>query len=254
MSAPIWTILIPTIPKRAPMFVKLMERLLPQTDAHGDSVRVVAWLNDGAPRLAEIRDRMIHDASEAGTEYVSFVDDDDMVTEDYVDSIMGAMLAHPGQRPVDHIGFRVFMTKDGQAHQPYGGFSPQVPSEFRKGWRAEPGIVEHSLKWKRWGITNGGMLFRDFTHIDPIRTMYASAGRFAEAPALGAEDRAWVKQVRPFLKTEAFVEKVLYHYRWVPADSAWDRPMGPSDYWPVAYPHMLDEIDHPNFAWHPEGY
>lgn len=231
MSRRSWTILIPTIPKRNAQFVDLMRALMPQVDAAnaacGSDVRVTAWRNEGVPKLGTVRDRLVkyahlvHDA-----DYISFVDDDDMVPDYYVEEIFRAI--NSCAEPPDHVGFPIEMTRDGQ---PFEG-----------------GRVEHSLKWSRWGMTNGRMLFRDFTHIDPVRTEIALQGAFSLAEQYGAEDRAWVKQVRPHMKTEVYIDKPMYFYRWVPAESAWQHPGAA-----IGNPAVRPSITNPHFSWHPES-
>jgi hypothetical protein len=89
------------------------------------------------------------------------------------------------------------------------------------------------------------MLVRDFTHVDPIRWDHAIRGRFAVARAGRAEDRAWCKQVRPFLRTEAYVDKIMYHYLWSQSTSSWQRP---ERLMPGTAPRPV--IEHPHFEWH----
>lgn len=204
---PTWMILIPTVPARTASFQLLVHRLLPQLDYWQGHVQVCGWLNVGEPRLAEIRDALLEHAERSGAEYVSFIDDDDMVPEYYVGVIMEEL--RKVNFSVDHVGFQLEYWKDG---------------EFRS-------IVEHSLKHKKWGHTvvreNGARrleLYRHFTHVDPIRTELARRGRFARAGLHQPEDRNWVRQVTPHVRTEVFVPRVMYQYFWTPAASAWDGP------------------------------
>lgn len=215
MSAPTWAILIPTIGQRESLFLRLLDVLLPQLDAYAGQVRVVAWRNDGHPRLAELRDAMI---GSADAEYVSFIDDDDLVSHRYVKAIADALHDRP-----DHVGFRLEYCVDGE------------PKE----------IVDHSLRHHRWHRNVDGTLVRDFTHVDPVRREHAIRGRFATAKLGRAEDRVWVKQVRPWLRTEAYVDDVLYRYLWSQSTSSWQRP---ERLVPSSRPRPA--IDHPYFAWH----
>ena len=220
VGRPTWTILIPTIPQRQHLLERLLERLLPQLDPHHGRVRVLAWRNVGVPALGEVRDGLI-DA--AGTEYVSFVDDDDLVPEYYVAEIVKALETRP-----DHVGFQLEYTTD-----QHGNMGREV--------------VEHSLRWRRWARV-GGVLCRDFTHLDPLPTRLAQRGRFAVARPRRAEDRVWVKQVRPYLSSEVYIPKIMYHYQWSQQGSSWERP---HELQPAAHPPP--EINHPHFSWHPES-
>jgi glycosyltransferase involved in cell wall biosynthesis len=223
-TLPRWTILVPTISERAHLLARLLDRLLPQLDAHAGAVRVLAWHNNGTPGLGVIRDRLIADA---GSEYVSFIDDDDLVAEDYVAAVMDALAQGP-----DHVGFKLEFTA--AAHE--GGVAGRE-------------IVEHSLVHGRWGRTREGVLVRDFTHVDPIRRTIAMNGSFIVRRPGRAEDRHWVKQVRPWLAgmAEVYVDRVLYHYLYDAAVSAWQRPGE------LAAVRPRLDVDHPYFAWHPES-
>lgn len=242
MTVPSWAILVPTIPRRTASFVKLMDALLPQLEdierprtvnrTDWQSVAVIAWLNDGTVPggLAGIRDELLRYADLAGFEYVSFVDDDDMVPAYYVHEIRNALRLKP-----DHVGFPIQYYKDGRLKQAY---------------------VEHSLKWKMWGINRTARghadLVRDFTHIDPIRTEHARRGTFLGGPPHSAEDRRWVRQVRPHLKTEVFIDKIMYQYFWSPAESSWDAPgkVGQTGQRDVK---LARSISSPHLFWHPES-
>jgi len=62
------------------------------------------------------------------------------------------------------------------------------------------------------------VLYRDITQVNPVRTRIARQADF-RAKSDGAEDWSYVSQVRPLLKTQATVGRVLYHYFHDPADS-----------------------------------
>jgi hypothetical protein len=221
-DAPTWTILVPTIPQREAVFLRLMAVLLPQLDAHEGRVRVMAWRNVGRPRLGELRDRMIRYAD--ASDYVSFIDDDDLVPDYYVSEIVAALESRP-----DHVGFQLDYTSDTD-----GVLGHEV--------------VDHSLRHGRWHRNSEGRLVRDFTHVDPIRRELAMNGSFAVAKKGRAEDRQWVKQVRGWLRTEVYIDKIMYYYIWSYAGSSWglDRVIFPAD-------APRPEIDHPYFEWHPES-
>lgn len=217
MADPTWTILIPTIGQREALFRRLLDVLLPQLDEHAGRVRVLAWWNNGRPTLGSIRQGLVEAAD---TDYVSFVDDDDLVAESYVADIVHAMATG---RP-DHVGFQVQYYSEG------------VPA----------GLCDHSLRHRRWYRRPDGLLCRDFTHIDPIRRDLALRGNFRGVRPGRAEDRAWVKQVRPFVRTEEYIDKVLYHYLWSADVSAWQRPdQIQRDF------ERPPVVEHPYFAWHP---
>ena len=223
---PLWTILVPTIPEREQWFRRLLGVLLPQVEAYGGGVQVLAWRNAGERSLGEIRDGLM--ARAEGSTYISFVDDDDLVSEFYVSEIMRAIIEHLGRTGLypDHVGFQLEYWANGELGE----------------------ICDHSLRHGRWHRNSEMKLVRDFTHLDPILRDKALRGRFAQAKRRRAEDRVWCKQVRPFLHTEAYVDKVLYQYLWSEGTSSWQHP---ERILPAGTP--LPAIDHPHFRWHPES-
>jgi hypothetical protein len=222
VSEPTWTILVPTVAPRAEKFERLLGILLPQLDPYGGRVRVLAYLNHGVPVLGAIRDRLVDTAT---SDYVSFIDDDDTVVPDFVDRIVAALDSTPSP---DHVGFRLEYIVNG-VHEQY---------------------VDHSLRWPRWGRYDG-MLCRDFTHVDPIRREIVATGRFETMRPGWAEDRHWVKQVRGLLRgrIEAYVDDVLYHYRYSPENSMWTRAVANAGI-PLG---ERKPVEHPHFAWHPDS-
>ncbi len=217
MTSPLWAILVPTIPQRQALLLRLLDALLPQLDEPAGAVRVIAWRNSGRPRLAEVRDALV---ATAGSDYVSFVDDDDLVSDDYVSRIVTAMHDSPA---VHHVGFRVDYCVSGESRE----------------------VVDHSLRWRRWHRTADGRLVRDFTHLDPVRRDIARRGRFAAAKPGRAEDRVWCRQIRPLLRTEAYVDRVLYRYLYSDEVTSWQHPERL-----VPAGGARPAIDHPYFSWH----
>jgi hypothetical protein len=212
-APPTWSILVPTLGERRALFERLMAGLLPQLDAYGGQVRVVGWHNDGSPSLPKIRQRMIETA---GTEYVSFVDDDDLVSRDYVAEIVAALATRP-----DYVGFQVQCYSDG----------------------APTAVAHHSLEYKRWRNLPG-RYERDISHINPIRTSLARRADFSRTKTGGAEDREWAAQLRRLrvLRNEVMVDRILYHYLFATAGSRWRKPHG------IA-PGDRSTIVHPHFTW-----
>lgn len=197
-----------------------MAGLLPQVDRADGSVLVRAWHNNGAPSLPEIRQRML---AATTTPYVSFVDDDDLVSPDYVGSILGALTLEP-----DYVGFLVQCYSDG------------VPTA----------ISDHDVRHGAWLNPKGERHLRDISHINPIRTKIALAGDFTRARRGAAEDRAWVDQVRRsgLVTDQVKIDRILYHYLYstsrTPGEgSRWQRPGS------IRWTGRRAEVASPYFTW-----
>lgn len=210
---PTWTILVPTLGERRDLFERLMTGLLPQLDPFGGRVRVEARFNNGAPSLPRIRQTMIE---RAGTDYVSFVDDDDLVSPDYVAEIVAALETRP-----DYVGFQVQCYSDG----------------------APIAVAHHSLEFRRWRNLPG-RFERDISHVNPIRATLARRASFARTRVGGAEDRDWAAQLRRanVLRTQVVIPRIMYHYLFTTTGTRWQKPRDITT-------GERSAIVHPHFTW-----
>lgn len=216
-AGPTWAILVPTIGERRELFGRLMDGLIPQTLKHDGRVRVHGWFNNGRPSLPEIRQRMVR---AAGTEYVSFVDDDDVVAPYFVDEVMAALAGRP-----DYVGFQVQCYSDG----------------------APTAISYHDLTHGRWENQRHRHL-RDISHINPIRTTLALTADFSRARRGQPEDRVWADQLRrgKKLREQVVIDRIMYHYLYRPK-----RSTAGSRWRPVLsrFGSVRPEVVHPYFTW-----
>lgn len=193
-----WSILIPTLASRQDKFISLIGRLQYQCRTWrqlqiegiaGGAVEVVALYNNGEQPLAALRQRLLDSA--VGSDYVSFIDDDDEVDDRYVPDIATIL----GITRPDVISFPMAYTEAG------------TPPQERE--------VDASLRYDGW-TTQGDRILCDLTHIQPIRTGLARLGNFS---AGWPEDRAWRAAVRPHVHRETYIPRQMYHYRHDWADS-----------------------------------
>jgi glycosyltransferase involved in cell wall biosynthesis len=219
---PTWTILIPTLGERRVLFERLMTALLPQLDPYEGRVRVVGWHNNGNPGLPKIRQAMVLGTA---TDYLSFVDDDDLVPDYYVAEVIKAIETWP-----DYVGFQVQCYSDG----------------------APTAVSYHSLEYRRWRNFED-RYERDISHINPIRTLVARKASFALTGKGRAEDRAWADQLRRsrLLRNEVVIPRIMYHYLY-----STSRENGQGSRWQVPKlirPGKRAAIDHPYFSWSPDA-
>ncbi len=211
---PTWTILIATLVQRASRFERLLDALLPQTEPYAGAVRVVALANRGERPLGHVRQALVDHAT---SDYVSFVDDDDLVPDYHVDRVMEVL---PAGRDV--VGWRLQLTADGVRQKP----------------------TFHSVRYRGWFDDEHGY-YRDVSHLNPIKTSIARRVDFrrGEPP----EDVSWVDQVRPLVTTESYIDHVMYLYHASSSDSTWRGDGVTPD-----VGHRL-VVDHPWFNYHPES-
>jgi len=172
------SILIATVGWRTEAFLGLLYHLMPQVKTFAGKVEVIAYWNNGELPVGQIRKALVEQAS---GEYVCFIDDDDMVPDYYCKKILGAL----GK---DYVGFRVKFFNDGVEMPP----------------------VTHSLRHTTWSQDEYGY-YRGVTHLNPIKREIALRGEWPTSRQAG-EDELWAKSVTPFVKTENYLDEVMYFY------------------------------------------
>lgn len=179
-----WDILMCSIVHRTEMLAELLGELKRQL-VPGLGVRV--FRDNLETGYGEKCQRLLESSS---ADYVSFLDDDDWIAEDFVAAIMGALTKRP-----DYVGFKVRFTSDGQVQMP----------------------VYHTLKYDGW-VDTPDALYRDIVHFNPIRRDLAVKSYWEGGD--GA-DRRWAERLRDLgcVKDEVFIDRELHHYRWRRGDT-----------------------------------
>ena len=221
-AEPTLSILIATLGQRRDQLARLLRGLMPQVDRAGGRVRVIAYWDNGEIDLAQKRQALVE---AAGTDYVCHVDDDDTVTDDYVESILGALSSWP-----DVVGLQMMVHKDGEPLK-----VAHLSTQF-DGWYEEP-----------------ERFCRDMTHENPVRTSIARRVDFRDKPRDDPEDAPWAAKIRKLITSEVMIDRVLYHYWWCPLQSAWgkrrNRVIRNAD--PTGRRWRAVVVRSPYFTWHP---
>lgn len=187
-----WEILIPTVVDRGEKFTRLIDVLAPQVEKYKGDIQVTVFWNNYEHELSRLRQMIIESAT---GEYTNFIDDDDLVADNYCDSI------YPLLDGVDYIGFRVGFYQNGQKQKP----------------------VIHSITCEGW-YDNGEGFYRRGTLINPTkREIMLKAGFKNSDYHKGIpEDITYHNNVDKLLKTEHFVDDEMHIY--LPTDDhAWSR-------------------------------
>jgi Glycosyl transferase family 2 len=214
VTDPVWTILIPTTGNREKKFRRLIGSLAPQLGQAEGTVTVQALWNNGERPLAAYRQDLITCAT---SQYVSFIDDDDEIPEDFVKTILPLL---DGQ--VHFIGFTVDLDFDGVPQK-----QTLISPEYGDWWEDDH------------------FYYRDITYVNPIRRDIAL--QHADFTKAGwPEDSGWVKQLRGHLYNFHIIDKVMYFYHWSPADSVQTSSLHAQ---PGQYTRPV--IGCPHFTWHP---
>lgn len=125
--------------------------------------------------------------------YFAFFDDDDLPGEEYFKMLFLCLKEH---KNLDCCSLRGMMTKNG----------------------SNPEIFEHSIKYTEYSTKKGKAIVyeRYPNHLNLILAEHGKKFRFP--PTNHGEDTAWATQLfkSGLLKREAYIDKVIYYYRWIP--------------------------------------
>lgn len=182
-----WAILIATLPERKLFFDNLESRIQKQI-----GVRNIFILSNSTGREMSIgkkRQTMLEQCKLAGgIDYISFVDDDDILSFDYISEIYSAIQSGP-----DVVGMRGYITFDGAK---------------RANW-----IIRTKYDWAE--NQDGFRYVRYPNHLSPIKLEHALEAGFEDVSF--AEDYKYSMRLKELgkLKNEVFIDKELYHYRYI---------------------------------------
>lgn len=184
------TILICTIPSRKESFDRLIVELGRQiAEVHPfnyDDILIYSDA-DSSKNIGKKRNDLV---ARVQTKYFCFIDDDDMISKDYLRNIYSALLTYP-----DCCSLRGVITWDGQ----------------------NPEIFEHSIKYKEYKTNSEGSPVRYErypNHLNVIKTEIGKRFKFPETNF--GEDTDWATQIfkAGLLKKEAWIDEVIYHYQY----------------------------------------
>lgn len=183
------TVCIPTIPRREVSLFRLLAVLEPQLKEYGlpdPFIYSTPRTDAGGPSIGAKRNYMI---GEVQTPYVTFIDDDDLISAAYIRHVMNMIEAN-----VDGMGFRGLMTTDGTR-----------PCEF---------VHSHRYNWiEKPAVKDGVNIYiRPLNHLNPIRTDIARAIGYEDMRH--GEDHNYAIRLKQsgLVRTEYFADDFVYNY------------------------------------------
>lgn len=171
-----------------PLYEKLLEQIGERKD-----VEVLCLIDNKSMTIGEKRNKIL---SCARGQYVSFLDDDDMVSDDFVSSILEVI--DKGQN-YDVISFKQHCTVNGkQFHVDFHLTNPNEQAILFNGeYRDIKRKPYHMCVWK---------------------SILAKNTMFPESSY--GEDLAWITQLCVKCKSEHHIDKVMHYYRFSDETSA----------------------------------
>lgn len=187
------SILICTMPGRENFLATLMRELKEQLYIIRQNPAYVPHWADKLEILTDDTFPMVRGTKrnemlkKAKGKFIVFIDDDDMVTKNYILLILSAIIKNP---TVDCIGMKGWITTNG---------------DNRCDW-------EISKDFGRWYETESGtkIYYRTPNHISPVRREIAMLGMFPDIH--DSEDYEYSMRILPYLKTEFKINEQIYYY------------------------------------------
>lgn len=174
------SILIPSLEERRKTLEQLKTELANQIGKR--NVEVLSLSDNRQMSIGQKRNMLL---TQSTGEYVAFVDDDDMVSPDYIEKVLNALTKNPDCSSL--TGEIVF--SDGYSR---------------------PFI--HSLRYTQWiDDHEGKVYYRPPNHLNAVRRSIAVQVGFP--PWNSGEDRSFSMGIRHFLKTEEWIDGVIYNYK-----------------------------------------
>lgn len=177
---PVLSILLCTVENRAVIFARLHAEVLRQSE--GKPVEVLVACDAKQISVGKKRQNLLEQAT---GEYICFIDDDDWIAPTYVDDILSALKSKP-----DCVGFKITCTTNGHNEE------SAITSMRYSNWREDYDGYKHC---------------RSIYHKSPHRRSIALKVGFQDLRY--GEDRPYSMEVMKYVKTESFIDKVLYFYR-----------------------------------------
>jgi len=182
----LWTIMICTVTTRAHFFEPLYDELLRQISNASlcGEVEVVYLSDDGELSIGAKRNRLLQ---KAAGKYVNFIDDDDLVSEEYVELLYSRLRRDP-----DCVELKGIITENGK----------------------NPKLFIHSIEYTSFFTGADGIYYRPPNHLNPMRRTIAQKFNYKEIDF--GEDSDWTMRVvrSQLLKREESVPDPYYFYRY----------------------------------------
>ena len=176
------TILVPTVPSRLKYFYpRIMNELLKQIKKYKD-IELISFFDNKKRTIGQKRDEML---SLVQGEYVVFIDDDDRIDSEYIDSIMNALYKNP---KCDCVVFdTICIVNNGN------------PKLCKYGIEFEYGDVLNEKEWR--GKPAHTMVYK---------SSIAKKHRYSNMN--NGEDYDWVLRAHKEILNQVRIDKVLYYY------------------------------------------
>jgi glycosyltransferase involved in cell wall biosynthesis len=174
------SVLVPTLTDRREFLEAMLDSLHLSPKELLDQTEIMLNMDNGTKTVGQKRNELLQ---RANGEYVVFIDDDDVVTADYLIEIFKGI-----QHGVDHIGISML-------------YKPDIGYER----------IVHCSKDYPWCEADG-RYYRSAQHVCPIKASIAKKIKFPHIRY--GEDRDYSHHVTPLIQTEYLIHHPIYIYQY----------------------------------------
>ncbi len=187
------SILICSLNSRHESLDTLLHILNPQKN---DQVEILIEKDNGTMTIGAKRNILL---KRAQGKFICFIDDDDVVSENYVSKILEAIESNPDCCGIEGL---IFLRP---RHRNRDRTSRQ---KWLRGDRVQRKFI-HSIRYKTW-FEDKCVYYRCPNHLNPVKRELALKVRFL--PLNSSEDKDYSIRLLPLLKTETYIEGIIYNY------------------------------------------
>lgn len=176
------SLLILSLTSRSEYLKRLLSILDPQKT---NDVEILIETDEGNLSIGEKRNRLLQKSK---GEYIAFIDDDDLVAQDYVSKILEAIKTKP-----DCVGIHLLHFNDGNL----------------------TGLTYHNLKYDNWFEQREDVIglvryYRNPNHLNPVKREYAIQCFFPKISH--GEDKVYSTNILKYLHTQEVILEPIYYY------------------------------------------
>ena len=176
------TILVPTVPSRLEYFYpKIMNELIKQTKKYND-IELISFFDNKKRTIGKKRDEML---SLVQGEYLVFIDDDDRIDSEYIDSIMSTLYNNP---ECDCVVFDTICIVNGE----------------------NPKLCKYGIEFEYGDILDGKEWRGKPAHTMVYKSSIAKKHKYSDMNH--GEDYDWVLRAYKEILNQVRIDKVLYYY------------------------------------------
>jgi glycosyltransferase involved in cell wall biosynthesis len=174
------TVCILSLPDRLNFLSSLLQELYSQPLQYLKKTEILIAVDTKQYTIGEKRNQLL-DAAKG--KYITFIDDDDSISPNYLESIFKGI-----ELGVDGIGITGMYAPVVGTHKKFKCSKDYI-------WEEKPDAY-----------------YRSIQHICPIKTEIAKKVRYPHINF--TEDKLYADSVQPFINTDYKIEEVIYHYKY----------------------------------------